>query len=365
MSKKDANIQNKIRGSLLGGAAGDALGYKVEFRDEDEIYNHYGPSGITEYALDKKTGKAIISDDTQMTLFTANGLLIRDTRGSLRGIAGGPAGYIHKAYLDWLETQGYKKSEHHVTWLIDVPELHHDRAPGLTVLDSLLSGKTGTIHEPINNSKGCGGIMRIAPLALYNGSWDVKTADREAAKAAAITHGHPLGYMTAAVAAHIIYRGVYGGCDSVADAVCEAMDTVKTLFPDDAYMAELQSIVDLAVKLSANERSDLENINTIGEGWVAEETLAIAVYCALRYPNDFSKALIASVNHKGDSDSTGAVTGNILGAWLGYDAIEDRWKENLEIADVILEMADDLYTCCPMNAYDDYVDAKWLGKYVR
>ena len=79
---------------------------------------------------------------------------------------------------------------------------------------------------------------------------------------------------------------------------------------------------------------------------MAEETLAIALYCALRYEHDFSGGLIASVNHGGDSDSTGAVTGNILGAINGYDAIEDKWKTDLELSNVILEMADDLCYGC-------------------
>ena len=93
--------------------------------------------------------------------------------------------------------------------------------------------------------------------------------------------------------------------------------------------------------------------------------MAIAVYCALKYQNDFSKAIIAAVNHKGDSDSTGAVTGNILGALVGYDAIEDKWKRNLELHDVILEMADDLCHGCQMSEYGSYKDQEWISKYMR
>ncbi len=108
-------------------------------------------------------------------------------------------------------------------------------------------------------------------------------------------------------------------------------------------MPQLEQLIDKAVMLSKNGEDDLSNIHQLGEGWVAEETLAIAVYCSLRYENDFSKGVIAAVNHNGDSDSTGAVAGNILGAWLGYDAIEEKWKRNLEFMRVILELADDLY----------------------
>lgn len=98
-----------------------------------------------------------------------------------------------------------------------------------------------------------------------------------------------------------------------------------------------------AVKLAGKNINDLDAIYELGEGWVAEETLAIAVYCALKYENDFEKAIITSVNHNGDSDSTGAVTGNIIGAYLGMNAIPEKFLTNLELKDVISEIAADLY----------------------
>ena len=93
-------------------------------------------------------------------------------------------------------------------------------------------------------------------------------------------------------------------------------------------------------------------------------TLGIALYCALKYQNDFSAGVTAAVNHNGDSDSTGAVTGNILGAWLGYDAIDDKWKSDLELASVILEVADDLCHGCRMSDVSSYYDPDWAMKYM-
>ena len=110
---------------------------------------------------------------------------------------------------------------------------------------------------------------------------------------------------------------------------------------------------------------ELENEHRLGEGWVAEETLAIAIYCALRHPDDFSAGIIAAVNHRGDSDSTGAVTGNILGALLGYDAIDEKWKQDLELRGVILEMADDLYHGCQMEECGRDCDPDWSRKYIH
>lgn len=143
------------------------------------------------------------------------------------------------------------------------------------------------------------------------------------------------------------------------------MDTAERLFGRDPHWGELQMLISRAQALAGNGSPDEENIRALGQGWVAEETLAIAVYCALRHQDDFSKGVIAAVNHGGDSDSTGAVTGNILGAWLGCGAIEDRWKRGLELRDVVLEMADDLCYGCPLEEYHEDRDPRWLRKYVE
>ena len=374
---------DKIRGSLFGGAVGDALGYPVEFMREKEIFARYGEKGIQDYELELKSGKALISDDTQMTLFTANGVLIADTRVSMRGIGGVPHGYVEQCYQDWLTTQRMSFAEAQklprgtkdgtTTWLMDVPELFHRRAPGntcLSALDKLKSAEEPVwdfLDKPLNNSKGCGGVMRVAPLGLKHypyATW--KELDREGAEIAAITHGHSLGYMPAAVLVHIIRELVYPKKQkTLKEIVLEARRAAEKLFDGDEHLKELTDIVDLAVELAENGKDDLANIHRIGEGWVAEETLGIAVYCALRHQDSFTDGIIAAVNHRGDSDSTGAVTGNILGALLGYDAIEEKWKENLELSDVILELADDLCHGCRMDEYSHYTDPDWVSKYME
>jgi len=184
---------DRFRGCLIGGAAGDALGYAVEFMSADSIFNKYGPGGIKEYDLNG--GMARISDDTQMTLFTATGLLLGTTRGKIRGIMGPYSGYIASSYQDWLKTQRCSyplPEEYHYSWLADVPEMFSRRAPGGACLSALGSGKTGTIEQPINNSKGCGGVMRVAPIGLYfnDKGISLEAIDRIGAEAAAITHGH-------------------------------------------------------------------------------------------------------------------------------------------------------------------------------
>ena len=158
-------MRDKIRGSLFGGAVGDALGYPVEFLRSSEIFRRYGEKGIGDYQ--PQSGQALISDDTQMSLFTACGILYGDTRLRMRGMGAPMSTYIYEAYLDWLSTQRGVKPEEKVSWLCNVPALYSLRAPGNACLSALSSGQMGTIKKPINNSKGCGGIMRVAPVALY------------------------------------------------------------------------------------------------------------------------------------------------------------------------------------------------------
>ena len=192
----------------------------------------------------------------------------------------------------------------------------------------------------------------------------IKILDYETAQVTAITHGHSLGYMPSAVLVHIINRLVFPGEDaqSLKSIIVEACDTVSELFKGDPFLPKLCSIINRAVDLAENStESDLDIIHKLGEGWVAEETLGISLYCALRHQDDFSAGIIASVNHKGDSDSTGSVTGNILGVLVSYEAIEDKWKAKLELKDVILEIADDLSKGVPLSSAGVCNDPVWLG----
>ncbi len=361
---------NKFRGCLLGGAVGDALGYAVEFLHIDQIYKKYGPNGITRYDLDNTLHAALISDDTQMTLFTATGLLLGTTRGMMRGIVGSNESYIRLSYKDWFRTQTETfplPKEYHYSWLVNVPQLFSRRSPGNTCLSALGSEEIGSIEHPINRSKGCGGVMRVAPIGVYgiDNVSAIEDVDQVAAKAAAITHGHELGYIPAAALVHIIYLLASGQQTEILPAVRDAMAAMQRLFPEAKHMLEFLDIMKKAIALAQTDIPDADAIHRIGGGWVAEETLAIAVYCLLKYPHDFEKAIIASVNHDGDSDSTGAVTGSILGAYLGADAIPECFLRDLELKDIIEEIADDLYQDCKMSEYDEYRDPIWESKYIR
>ncbi len=361
---------DRYRGCLIGGAVGDALGYPIEFLRYNEIIKRYGKNGLSEYVLDN--GIARISDDTQMTLFTATGLLLGAERARIRGISGSPSSYVRYSYKDWYRTQteNFPLKELRYSWLSEKEEMFSRRAPGNTCLSALASGKEGTIENPINDSKGCGGVMRVSPVALFFGENDnihdfhLDEIDHIAAEVAAITHGHPLGYIPGAALVHIITLLLRNA--TLSYAVSDMLYSIRKQFADpkhNAYADEFSKIIMKAIVLAKEKKlEDIDAIRTLGGGWVGEEALAIALYSVLRYPDDFEKALTVATNHDGDSDSTGAIAGNILGTYLGLSGIPGKYLENLELKDLIIEIADDLFKGGERNTnYEE--DQDWLMKY--
>jgi len=331
-------------GCLLGGAVGDALGAPVEFMALREIRSRVGSDGIADFEpAYGRTGA--ITDDTQMTLWTAEGLLRGHCRGTLRGILHMPS-IVHHAYLRWLKTQGmssrddgfrFATEEEPNGWLIGVEALHARRAPGNTCLSALVSPGMGTMEKPKNDSKGCGGVMRVAPVGLYE--QNSERAFDLACEIAAITHGHPTGYLAAGCLAAVIAGIVQG--TGLRDAVTQAMG----ILAHRRHREETTACFELALSLLDGGAEPVpKTVERIGQGWIAEEALAISVFCALAFPDDFRSAVLLAVNHSGDSDSTGAITGNILGALLGVDAIPSEWLDRLELQDEIETIATDLHT---------------------
>ncbi len=386
-------VKDCIRGSLMAGAAGDALGYEVEFMSRKSILSRYGARGITEFELERN-GKALISDDTQMTLFTANGMLMGLTRGYMRGIGGRPENYVDVAYLDWYYTQTGNKREilvndFHFTWLRDLPEMAHLRAPGNTCLsacESLYQGKT--VH---NNSKGCGGIMRVAPMGLLAAAYtsrgyraySLKELAKAGAEIARVTHKHPLGFLPAALQTVLVYKLVPLSVSevrvSIDDIVADTVAVLGEIYPDEFESEKqmLRGISGNAVRLAHSNLPDEVAIRNLGEGWTGEEAWAIALYCSVRHIDSVKDAIVASVNHDGDSDSTGSITGNIMGAIYGYEVIKEQnlfcppgysFEETIELSEIILTLADDLTTGCIISEYDPIETPekrRWYERYCK
>lgn len=352
-------VNDQFRGCLIGGAIGDALGAPVEFLSMAQIRSQFGPNGVTEFAAAFGTVGAI-TDDTQMTLFTAEAMIRASVRARSKGVSSAVDVAQH-AYFRWLHTQGdpWSSASHRFGgdrpdgWLANDRRLYVQRAPGMTCLSALRAGGLGTIDKPTNDSKGCGGVMRVAPVGLIFD--DPRFAFETGCKVAALTHGHRTGWLAAGTFAAIIAYLIAG--NDLDDAVGKAKQLLKT-WPGHE---ETSRALDLAEKTASKSTLQPEDLERIGGGWVAEEALAIAVCCALSVADE-STAILRAVNHSGDSDSTGSICGNIVGTVHGFDALPSAWCGGVQMSDTILRLANDLFEeryHAPADEHGEIPDSWW------
>ena len=380
-------LKDKIRGCLVGGAVGDALGYQVEFISRKDIEQQYGNEGVRRYEP-TSTGIANISDDTQMSLFTAGGLLNGMTRCILEDKASVYAYMsVKEAYIEWVDTQTGYIGEHPNCWFAKFPFMNEQRAPGetcITVLNKMKYGETSRKY-----SKGCGGVMRTAPVALFyaglhnQGQLGISIQDEAAiaGNLAWLTHRHPLGWLPSC-ALHFLLISLLEG-----SSLMEAASTMLSLTQECLgrwKQAEIQDegmkllrLLELAIKLGESSTPSTEAFEQLGEGWVGDEALAIAVYSAVRFRDSeqrFEDAVCCAVNHSGDSDSTGAICGQIMGAWLGFGSIPRYYLSDkdctLEGLDLLTAIAEDLYEGCPFEHCPNPLEItgnrekRWFLRYV-
>lgn len=319
-----------ILGCLLGGAVGDALGAPVEFFTWAQIRQQFGECGIVDF-VPAYGQLGAITDDTQMMLFTAEGLLRAHVRGALKGICHPPS-VIHHALLRWLLTQGERAATEvgEDGWLFAERRLWSRRAPGNTCLSALRASRHfGELAD--NDSKGCGGVMRVAPCAFF------PDAFANAAESAHLTHGHPTGYQAAGLFADILAR-IWEERLPLAEAARASL----TAHGNKSGMEETRQIVEQVLRLHEEGLQPTpRRIEQLGGGWVAEEALAIGLWCALA-ADSLEQGIVWAVNHSGDSDSTGLIAGHFLGLIHGPDAISSRWLDKLELRDVIEQVARDI-----------------------
>jgi ADP-ribosylglycohydrolase len=346
--------ESRIHGCLLGGALGDSLGYAVEFDDIAAIRSRFGPEGLQDFsALD---GGAHFSDDTQLTLYTVDGLL-EALEWANSGVGADTNACLWLAYLRWLGTQGVPVPEaapfQPPRWIDSHEVLRHRRAPGNACLSGLATGEMGTFYRPVNpESKGCGTVMRSAPFGLIP-YIAAEAVYKLSADAASLTHGHPAARQGAGAFSLVIHALTAG--QGLREAAGFALDQLgaghlrKGEEPDPALVARLEAALRLAEAGALLAPEEL--VRELGEGWVAEEALAVALYAVLatepaptaaaadRPRAHFRAAIALAVNHSGDSDSTASIAGNILGTYYGEECLPEEWLAALEAPDVIRGMA--------------------------
>ncbi len=339
-ARADRPFEERALACLVGGAVGDGLGYAVEFERLHRIRERFGEDGIQAPVL--RGGKLVVSDDTQMTLFSLEGMI----RGKAAGAEFGEPemlASIRRAYLEWYETQvGTKPAQEAEGWLVRQPEMWTERAPGNTCLSALGVGGGGTMERPINHSKGCGGVMRAAPFGLIGESEGAPTAFEMAAEAAALTHGHPSGYLSAGVVAamvHFVAGGVswIGTGEPGGEVIARSSGILRDYPGHEETLGAIKKAVTRASE-SPRHGGVPEQVETLGGGWTGDEALAIALFAFLR-ARSFTEAVCAGANHSGDSDSTAAIAGQLWGATHGLEEIPHDWVMALDVLRPLLRLA--------------------------
>ncbi|MEV2199807.1 ADP-ribosylglycohydrolase family protein [Streptomyces fradiae] len=353
----------RVRGCLLGGAVGDALGAAVARLPVEAIREAHGAAGLTDLAP-AYGRRGAVTYATQLSLFTVDGLI----RAQVRRDTGAwhPPTDLHRAYLRWAATQrdwGPDERRKDNGWLAAQEWLYARRDPARACLTGLAGEVPGTPAEPRNPaSRDAGALVRSAPFGLLVG-WEPHLVCQLAVECAAQTHGHPVAYLAAGAFA-VVVHGVARGRD-IETAVRTAGAELAARPGHEPVAGALERAA-AAVREGAPSADRIASLgDTDGES--AEDALAIAVYCAL-VGEDIRHGLRLAVNHDGPSEVTGALTGALLGALHGETALPPAWLAELEGRATLLELADDFameMTQGPALHGPSAASPGWLARYPR
>jgi ADP-ribosylglycohydrolase len=278
-------------------------------------------------------------------------MLWADARAKKKGIyAYVPC--LFYSYQKWYYTQTGGLADSDYDFILNGEILEHEdlfarRGEGVTSLNALgssIQNNHGTIENRINELDRPGCVIRTAPIGLYFAN-NPGMAFNIGCESAAITHGHTQAIMSAGYMAVLIACLAQG--KSLDDAIEEALKMLGEGELSDPLPGEL---IRRAVTLAANVKTPRKAIDSIGEGWNAPDTAAIATYLALRFENDFEAAIDAATDFYGNTDGVAPAVGNIVGLIVGSLEIPPDWILNLELAGLIFRGADLLLKAVKENA---------------
>ena len=359
--------RSAYRGCLLGLAVGDAMGYTVDTKTWPQIQEDYGPHGLQGYDL--LNGYADVTSHTQLAVFTCNGLLLGLTRGQIYGKMAPFVKYAGLAQQEWAAGQRrYDQPRRNYCWSFRIQELRRRHCTDTRMVETLNRNLLGSLEEPSTRYDTPASIATAVSAGLFGDPkrMEQEEIDRLGAECVALTHGHPLAFLPGAAIAHLISKCLTDQDTPLEDLVNEALTAL-----DDQFGREYRQVKEITTHVRhamtlARERSlhpvqAMEKLKCDN----GAEVLAGAVYAALLWEQDFDSAVIAAVNHSGRSAAVGCLTGAILGARMGAEALPDFYLEGLEITAPLKELADDLMQGCPMVRNNQLFDADWEQKYLH
>jgi ADP-ribosylglycohydrolase len=297
-------MREQAEAILFGLALGDALGWPTEFKKLPDIKRIYGTDGIQ-----VPPDPAIYTDDTQMTIALAEGLLAAGLKADLHS----QMQAVGKRFIEWMES----------------PE--NNRAPGNTCMRGVANFQSGVPWRESGKveSKGCGSAMRVAPIG-YLYQHDPQRLRDVAEASGVITHRHPASVAASVAGAYLVKLAL--------DGVAPEEYLRRVLSFTDGISVEFDTTL-LRVGHVLGWVNEEEALDHIGQGWTGDEAIALALYCILRYPNDYVACVRRAANTNGDSDSIACIAGGIMGARLGLDAIPSDWLDLCENRDGLQALA--------------------------
>lgn len=355
-------MQDKIKNSFLMGASGDALGAPLEgLRSLEKIKNIYGDKGLTHlipYKSHFEEGAEYlagsITDDTTMAMTTALAIVKTLENNECEKLHY----YSWQGYMQWAMKQiNYPKEkaliDSSIKWDDLAKSFWFACGAGKGTLAALAQSGYGSVAKPFeyeceisgkilkSPNLGCGGMMRIAPIAFL--PYDDKKIFEIACENAAITHGGQSAYVATGITALFTHYAAKG---KTAIEIIEATkETVKNYTNNPLYkdgIAESFKIIDHVASLPRKFDFEIMDNITVDLGYknrfLSAPVLANVTYAVLYADNKdkLKNAMVMSVNHAGDTDSVGAIAGNILGARFG---VVEEWTNKLQQKQEIIETA--------------------------
>ncbi|MFE3827227.1 ADP-ribosylglycohydrolase family protein [Streptomyces sp. NPDC059092] len=355
------DFRSRVRGALLGGALGDALGAGVSTLTLDEIRAAHGGAGVVE-PVPAYGRRGAVTASTQLTLFTVDGLI----RAQVRRDTGAwhPPTDVHRSHLRWAATQrdwGPDLRRKDNGWLAQEEWLYVRRDPTISCLTGLGDQIMGTLDRPKNPiARDAGALVRSAPFGLLVG-WEPQLVCQLAMECAVQTHGCPAAFISAGAFAVIVHEVARGGTlEAGVERACVLIAPRTGHEPVTAALRQALELVRQGVPGPGQ-------IAALGDGRTAESALAVAVYCAL-VAEDVRHGLRLAVNHDGPSAATGTLCGSLLGALHGETALPPAWLAELEGRPTLLEIADDFameLTQGPALHSPAVTGSGWLTRYPR
>lgn len=359
--------QRAFRGCLLGMAVGDAMGYPVDPLSLNDIRENYGPNGLLGYDL--ANGYADVTSYTQLGAFTCNGLLIAMTRGQMMGRMAPLVKYVGLSSREWMASQRpWGRPERTFCWLLQRPDICRRFCMDTRMMDTLSREQLGTLESPVNSFITPSSLTTAIGVGLFFHPDRMRQSelDRLGAETVALTHGGPQAFLAGAALAHLISRSLWAPQIPLKKLVLETAHVIHTRYSGQyPQCGELTTLLRLAAAMEAEVHLPTWEVMEKLHCESAVQVLAGAVYACLAGGEEFDAAMIIAVNHSGRSAAVGAVAGAILGVRLGEEALPEFYTDCLESADTLRELADDLWTGCPMEQGNRLFDADWDHKYIH